>query len=77
MTTFAIVEGGRAYEIVTGTTLEEALAPVRHPDWVAENIGRYSEVPSTDTNGETLKHGATDNGNGTFTNPPKPEPEAT
>lgn len=75
MTTYAIVEGSRAYEIVRGASLEAALKGVRHPTWIAANIGRYSQVPDNDSTGAELLHGATDNGDGTFTNPPPPEEE--
>lgn len=36
----------------------------------------FSAAPATDTNGEPLRHGATDNGNGTATNPAIPTPPA-
>lgn len=72
MSTWAIVTGGRAYEVVTGDTAAAALAGKRADAWIAANLASYRQVPDTDINGAPLEHGAVDNGNGTFTNPPAP-----
>lgn len=63
MATWAKIEGGHAYEIVVGDTIDAALDGKRHPDWIAANKARYAKVP------DGTEHGATSNGDGTFAKP--------
>lgn len=66
--TFAQTASGRAENPCDGLTLEDALASSFHPDFVAREIsaGRpWVSVP------QGTLHGAMDNGDGTFTNPPQ------
>ncbi len=70
--TYGRVSGGYVLDVITGNTLTAALAG-RFAD--GYNPSPYwTQVPDTDTTGAALKSGATDNGNGTFTNAPAPVP---
>lgn len=61
MTTYARIVDGRAYDCQTASSPAE-LAKRYHPQWLAANP--FTVVP------DGTLHGAVDNGNGTFTNPP-------
>lgn len=63
MTTFARIVGGYAVDCHVAADLVE-LAARFHPQWFANHP--FIIVP------DGTKHGATDNGHGTFTNPPVP-----
>lgn len=61
MSTYGRLVGGYALDCQVASSLAE-LAERFHPDWLARNP--FSQVP------DGTLHGATDNGDGTFTNPP-------
>lgn len=65
MTTYARIVAGFALDCQTAASVAE-LAARFHPEWLANNP--FSVVP------DGTIHGAKDNGNGTFTNPPLPQP---
>lgn len=64
MPTFAKISGGKANNVVICAN-QAAVAQCFHPDWLAAQGGTmaWTQVP------DGTRHGATDNGNGTFTNP--------
>ncbi len=69
MTTFAQVYDAVAHNVVIGATLDLALDGKYSPDWIASEGGEgriWSLVP------DGTIHGARDNGDGTFSNPPRP-----
>ena len=71
MSTFAQVYNGRAHNVVLGADLYSALSNTFHPNFIAHELaaGRdWTDVP------EGTLHNATDNGDGTFTNPPEVSP---
>lgn len=65
MTTYARISGGFALDCQVATSLDD-LKSRFHPEWLAAHP--FVVVP------DGTIHGAKDNGNGTFTNPPPPTP---
>lgn len=65
MATFGRLLDGKWLDVTTGPDL--ATVQLRFPYPI-------TACPATDTNGHPLRHGATDNGNGTATNPSVPTP---
>ena len=66
MTTWAIIRGGYACDVVSGNTIDLALAGRFAPGWIEANKPAYVQVPPG------TESGAKDKGDGTYTNPAVP-----
>lgn len=74
MTTYAKISSGHIENPFVAED-RTALAECAHPDWFLSQggIDLWVEVPDIDSNGDKIMHGAVDNHDGSFTNPPKPQ----
>lgn len=72
MTTYAQVYDGTAHNVAVGDSFDQATEGKFNAQWVANEIAEsrsWSVVP------DGTLHGATDNNDGTFTNPVPPTPD--
>lgn len=68
--TYGRVSGGQALDVITGQNLTAALSGRFAEGYNPQPY--WTQIPDTDTGGKPLQSGATDNGNGSFTNAVRP-----